>query len=234
MKIYSISDLHLDYEKNKPMDIFGENWSNHEEKIFDNWSKKINEEDLVLLAGDISWAISLEKAVHDLNRIDSLKGRKIISKGNHDYWWSTNSKLKKIGLKSINFLQNNSYKFNDIQIFGTRGWTDKSSDEFKEKDDKIFNRELHRLELSFKSGLDIENTLNIVLLHYPPFNVKGEPNEFVDLMKKYNVEKCIYGHLHSKEGHKYVVEGIISGIEFVCTSADYIEFNPVEIVEVKD
>src|SRR6056297_2730682 len=232
MKIYSISDLHLDYEKNKPMDIFGDNWSNHEEKIFNNWEKTVQEEDLVLLAGDISWAISLEKGINDLKKIDELKGKKIISKGNHDYWWSTNSKLKKLHLKSISFLQNNSYNFNNVQVFGTRGWIDRSSDEFSDKDEKIFNREIHRLELSINSGSDLEKTTNIVLLHYPPFNMKGEPNEFVELMKKNRIDKCIYGHLHSKEGHRYVVEGRIEGIQFICSSADYIKFNPIEIIEV--
>jgi hypothetical protein len=229
MKIYAISDLHLDYEKEKPMDIFGECWENHEEKIFENWQKKIMEDDIVLMPGDISWAINIDKAVKDLERIDELKGIKIITKGNHDYWWSTNSKLKKMNLNSITFIQNTSFKHNNIQVFGSRGWIDKTSDDFTEKDLKIFEREIHRLELSLKSGERLEEKYNIVLLHYPPFDNRGNPNEFVDLMEKYNVQTCIYGHLHSEEGHRSVVEGNISGIDFICSSADYINFDPIEI-----
>ncbi len=232
MKIYAISDLHLDFEKKKPMDIFGKSWENHEEKIFDNWQRKIKKDDIVLMPGDISWAINLDKGINDLERIDNLKGKKIITKGNHDYWWSTNSKLKKLNLDSIIFLQNNSFKYKNIQVFGTRGWMDKSSDEFSEKDLKIFEREIHRLKLSFESGTDLDRTYNIALLHYPPFDTKGNPNEFVDLMENYNIKTCIYGHLHSGEGHRYVIEGSISNINFICSSADYIDFSPVEVLEV--
>ncbi len=232
MKIYAISDLHLDFEKKKPMDIFGKSWENHEEKIFDNWQKTIKEDDIVLMPGDISWAINLDKGINDLERIDNLNGKKIITKGNHDYWWSTNSKLKKLYLDSIVFLQNNSFKYKNVQVFGTRGWIDKSSEDFNEKDLKIFEREIHRLELSFECGTDLKKSYNIALLHYPPFDTKGNPNEFVQVMKKHNIKTCVYGHLHSAEGHRYIVEGNISNINFICSSADYIDFLPVEILEV--
>ena len=120
--IYAIADLHFDFSKEKPMDIFGENWVGHEEKIINNWIDLIKDEDLILLPGDISWALKLNEAIDDLNRIDELPGKKVIIKGNHDYWWSSLLKLNSLNFKSIFFLQNNSYVFNEFGIAGTRGW----------------------------------------------------------------------------------------------------------------
>jgi predicted phosphohydrolase len=226
--IYGIGDLHLDYSKEKPMDIFGDNWINHEEEIFKNWETQINEEDLILLPGDISWALKLDEAYYDLKRIDELPGNKIMTKGNHDYWWQGLKKMNKLNLKSITFLQNNSYIYNDIGIGGSRGWTSKDTEGFNIQDEKIFNRELNRLELSL-SSIKKNVDKKIAMLHYPPFNIDGRPNEFVDLMKKYKIDICIYGHLHA-EGHKFVIEGEIHGIQFYCVSSDYINFIPVKII----
>lgn len=225
--IYGIGDLHLDYSKKKPMDIFGENWLDHEEKIFENWKSKIKSEDLVLMPGDISWALKLEDAYNDLKKIDELPGKKIITKGNHDYWWESKKKMNSLGLETIFFLQNDSYKYENITVVGTRGWKAKDSEDFTEHDEKMYNREVNRLKLSLDS---IENRGDkiISMLHYPPFNLDSSPNEFVNLMKEYDVDICIYGHLHS-EGHKYVVEDIIEDIEFLCVSSDYIDFNPFKI-----
>ncbi|MCR2045211.1 metallophosphoesterase [Anaerosalibacter massiliensis] len=225
--IYGIGDLHLDYSKKKPMDIFGENWLDHEEKIFENWKSKIKSEDLVLMPGDISWALKLEDAYNDLKKIDELPGKKIITKGNHDYWWESKKKMNSLGLETIFFLQNDSYKYENITVVGTRGWKAKDSEDFTEHDEKMYNREVNRLKLSLDS---IENRGDkiISMLHYPPFNLDSSPNEFVNLMREYDVDICIYGHLHS-EGHKYVVEDIIENIEFLCVSSDYIDFNPFKI-----
>lgn len=226
--IYGIGDLHLDYSKEKPMDIFGEKWINHEEKIFENWEALVREEDLVLLPGDISWALKLEEAYYDLKRIDQLPGKKIITKGNHDYWWGGLKKMGKLNLKTINFLQNNSYIHNNIGIFGSRGWTPGDTEGFDSHDEKVFNRELNRLKLSL-SSIKKEVDVKIVMVHYPPFNMDLTPNKFVDLMEEYNVDICIYGHLHA-EGHKFVVEDQIQGIQFYCVSSDYINFEPKRIV----
>lgn len=225
--IYGIGDLHLDYSRKKPMDIFGENWLDHEEKIFENWKSKIKSEDLVLMPGDISWALKLEDAYNDLKKIDELPGKKIITKGNHDYWWESKKKMNSLGLETIFFLQNDSYKYENITVVGTRGWKAKDSEDFTEHDEKMYNREVNRLKLSLDS---IENRGDkiISMLHYPPFNLDSSPNEFVNLMREYDVDICIYGHLHS-EGHKYVVEDIIENIEFLCVSSDYIDFNPFKI-----
>ncbi|WP_202711527.1 metallophosphoesterase [Sporosalibacterium faouarense] len=224
MAIFGIGDLHLDSTGEKPMDIFGENWENHEEKIFSNWIDLVNEDDLVVLPGDISWALKYNEAYKDLSKIDNLPGFKVITKGNHDYWWETKKKLESLELSTIHFLQNDCYIHEDIAIFGTRGWPSKDSDEFDDHDEKIFNREVTRLELSL-SSLKKSVKKKIVMIHYPPFNVTDKsPNEFVDIMKKYDVDICVYGHLHA-EGHKFVTEGIIDGIDFYCISSDYINFN---------
>ncbi len=226
--IYGIGDLHLDYSKEKPMDIFGDKWINHEDKIFNSWKGLVKEKDLVLLPGDISWALQLEEAYYDLERIDQLPGTKIITKGNHDYWWSGQKKMRELDLKTIKFLQNNSYIYDDIGIFGSRGWTPEDVEGFDNHDNKIFNRELHRLELSL-SSIKKELDKKIVMLHYPPFNLDLTPNGFVDLMEEYNVDICIYGHLHA-EGHRFAVEGELQGIQFYCVSSDYIDFKLKRII----
>lgn len=221
--IYAIGDLHFDYTEAKPMGIFGENWLNHEEKIIDNWNEMVREDDLVLLPGDISWALKLNDAVGDLERIHRLPGKKIILKGNHDYWWSSLSKLNSLNLDSLVFLQNNGYVFRQMGVSGTRGWISRDTEGFDENDEKVFLRELARLRLSLESIKACER--KIVMLHYPPFNMDLTPNEFIHLMKKYEVNTCIYGHLHS-DGHKYAVEGKIEGVDFYCVSSDYIDFKP--------
>lgn len=226
--IYGIGDLHFDYSKRKPMDIFGDNWIDHEEQIISNWKNLVKEEDLVLLPGDISWALKLEEAYDDLKRIDKLPGKKVFIKGNHDYWWQSLNKMNSLDLESIYFIQNTSYIHRDISISGSRGWISRDHDNFNESDEKIFARELLRLEMSLK---DINEDIKkkIVMTHYPPFDMNSKPNEFVEVMKEYNVDICIYGHLHA-DGHKYAVEGNIDGIEFHCVSSDYINFIPKSIV----
>ena len=221
--IYAIGDLHFDYSKDKPMDIFGDNWINHDENIIKNWKKLVSEDDLVILPGDITWALKLSEANEDLMRINDLPGRKVILKGNHDYWWGSLSKLNGLGLDTIYFIQNNSYVYNNVGVVGTRGWIAKDSDDFSADDERIYNRELNRLKLSLQSLPEVDK--KIAILHYPPFNIDLTPNEFVSIMKEFDVDICLYGHLHS-EGHKYAVEGNIDGIEFHCVSSDYINFIP--------
>lgn len=225
--IFGIADLHFDSIGDKSMDIFGENWIDHENKIINNWINIVKDDDLVLLPGDISWGLKLEDAYGDLIKIENLPGRKIILKGNHDYWWQSLSKINNLGLKTIDFLQNNSFIYENIAIVGTRGWfsIDENSDSHHKK---IFARELNRLRLSLDSIKESPGKI-IALLHYPPFNSNMESNEFVDIMKEYGVHTCLYGHLHA-EGHRYVVEGDRDGIEFHCISSDYIDFIPKEIL----
>ncbi len=229
MAIYAISDLHLDFSGEKPMDIFGDNWKDHETKIFDSWKEKVTDDDLVLIPGDITWGLKMIEVKKDLDRIDGLLGQKIISKGNHDLWWQSQKKLNDLCLKTVVFLQNNHYIYKDTAIAATRGWLPKDSDEFDEHDEKVFKREVARLDNSLKS-IKTNVGKRIVMLHYPPFNFSdNSPNEFVDIMKAHQVDICIYGHLHS-DGHKFVREGNVCGIDFHCVSSDYIDFELKKIL----
>lgn len=219
--IWALGDLHFDPIGDKPMDIFGENWIDHEEQIVSYWKEVVKEEDIVLLPGDISWGLKLDEAAIDLEKIDALPGKKIISKGNHDYWWGSLSKMDSLGFESISFLNNNSYLYNDIAISGTRGWMPKDSSGFAENDEKIYFREVNRLKNSLESNKDASR--KIAMIHYPPFNQDFSVNEFSKLLSEYKVDLCIYGHLHA-EGHKYIVEGNIDGVEYKCVSCDYVDF----------
>ena len=223
MEIYAIADLHLDFKKEKPMDIFGDNWENHEENIIRNWKNTVDKDDLVLIPGDISWALKLNDALDDLLRIDELPGKKIIGKGNHDFWWSTASKLEGLGLKTIKFLKNNFYEYNDILVCGTRGWDTREEHSDEVDNERIFLRELNRLKISLQAAKKAPGK-KIIMLHYPPFGSDGTPNEFFSLMKDYNVDICIYGHLHGDEGHKNIREGFIDNIMVHCVSSDYLNF----------
>ncbi|MDO5708268.1 MAG: metallophosphoesterase, partial [Andreesenia angusta] len=213
----------------KPMDVFGGAWENYEERLFNNIEQMVNDDDILLLPGDISWALKLNGAIDDLNTIDKFPGRKYISKGNHDYWWGTINKMSELNLKSIKFVQTNSYIDNGVGICGTRGWTAKDSETFSEKDLKIFNRELNRLKLSLESLENKDLNLKIAMIHYPPFNFStGEPNEFAKLMSEYEVDICIYGHLHA-EGHKFAREGNFDGVNYHLVSCDYLNMIPKRI-----
>lgn len=233
MSIFAISDLHLALSIDKPMDIFGERWYNYMERLKKNWIEVVKDEDFVIMPGDISWATYLEQAYEDFEFIEKLPGRKIISKGNHDYWWTTLSKLNKFldanNFKSISFMHNNSFSIEGITFCGTRGWKCPGDDDFDREDEKIFERELQRLELSLKSSCDkAEGDKIIVAMHYPPFNANREPSKFVEIMRKYNVQRCLYGHLHGG-GFKSAVLGNVDGIEFNLVSADFLNFEPLRL-----
>lgn len=223
--IYSISDLHLDYTKEKTMELFGDNWKDYENRIFYNWKSTVKNEDLVLVSGDISWAMNVDLAYNDLIRVDELPGRKVFIKGNHDYWWSSLNKINALNLKSIFFLQNNYFKYQNVYIVGTRGWdyVTEESDEFN-----IYKRELGRLKLSLESCP--KDVKRICMLHYPPFTKDRKLNDFHYMLKAYDIKKCVYGHLHGP-GLVNVVEGLVDGIEYYCTSSDYLKFKPILISE---
>jgi hypothetical protein len=232
MAIFAISDLHLSKAVNKPMDIFGGGWENYMEKIEKNWKAAVSEDDWVLVCGDLSWATYLEEAAADFEFLSMLPGKKILSKGNHDYWWATLNKMnkfkEKLGLGDIFFLHNNSFVCDAVGVCGTRGWISPDNPEYTEHDAKIFDRELGRLELSLKDLESKSRKQTVVMLHYPPFHPEGGSREFLDLMKGYGVDKCIYGHLH---GHAFkdAVEGSVEGIEFILTSCDRLGFEPARL-----
>ena len=230
MSIYVIADLHLSFSQNKPMDIFGDNWENHDEKIKKNWIKKVKADDYVILPGDFSWATYIEDTKLDFSYLNYLPGKKILLKGNHDYWWTTLASMRKFvkenEFENIDFLYNNSYLVEDKIIVGTKGWNVFDS----ENDKKMIKRETARLELSIKDGIQkYGNEREIIaFLHYPPITQnnlnKPENREFINMLKKYNIKRCYYGHLHG-QSHKDAVVGIIDGIEYKLISADYLNFD---------
>lgn len=224
--IYALADLHLDYTEEKSMEVFGDAWDNYQEKIFINWKNIIKDEDTVLIPGDISWAMDIKEARIDLEKIDNLPGRKIMMKGNHDYWRSSLNKLNQLGFANIDFLQNNSFEVEDYLICGTRGWISRDSRDFTDHDEKIYKRELLRLENSIKSLIS-EKKL-IINLHYPPINADGTLNDFFKLAKEYKAHTVIYGHLHGN-GHRLIKEGKFEGVNLVCVASDYVNFSPVRI-----
>lgn len=234
MSIFVIGDLHLSFNNPKPMDIFGENWSGHEEKVRNNWIKNVKKEDIVILPGDFSWATYLEDTKLDFEFLNSLPGKKILLKGNHDYWWTTltsmRSFLKDNNYTNIDFLYNNSYEFENKIICGSRGWTIIEG----EADKKLINRELIRLEISLQEGINKYGTNKeiIVFMHYPPITktkiASDQEAEFVELMKKYNVKRCYYGHLHGASINE-AIEGEIDGIDFKLISADKLDFKLLKI-----
>lgn len=230
MALFTIADLHLPLGIDKPMDIFGGAWTNYVERLKDNWQKLVNEDDTVVIPGDFSWATYTEQSVKDFEFLEELNGRKILLKGNHDFWWTTMNKLKKFtqenNFKSVEFLQNNSFMYKNIAICGTRGWKHPSWDGFNEEDKKIYDREVIRLELSLNSVQDCEEIY--VFTHYPPISMQKEGNAFCELMKKYKVIKCFYGHLHSA-AHASAFNGICDGIEYKLIAGDYLKFIPLKI-----
>ncbi|MBL4936811.1 metallophosphoesterase [Clostridium sp. YIM B02515] len=227
MGLYAISDLHLALSGDKPMDVFGEKWYRHDEKIKSNWLDKIKKEDTVLIGGDISWSMKMEEGLKDLDWIHELPGTKILIKGNHDYWWQSISKLNAL-YGDMNFIQNNFFSYEDYAICGTRGWNCPGGEHFTSHDEKIYTRELNRLRLSLDSAVKAGFKKFIAMVHYPPTNEKFNETEFIRIFKEYGVEKVIYGHLHGPALSRVMV-GNIDGIEYILTSADYIDFNPIKI-----
>jgi len=230
MKIYAISDLHISTNTNKPMDVFGGNWVNYLEKIHQDWKEKVSEDDLVLIGGDISWAMNIEEAKPDIESLSHLKGKKIIIKGNHDYWWSGIGKVRDIMPENFFALQNDSIRFDGVVICGSRCWSVPGSPDFTEQDNKIYLRETERLKLSLKSAQKIrqEGDKLIALIHYPPFNVKRDGSAFTDIFEEYGVDVVVYGHLHGKSvrADKLVVK---NGIKYYLTSCDQVDNKLTEI-----
>lgn len=228
MALYTIGDLHLCLGAPKPMDIFGGNWVGYMEKLQQGLSV-IRETDTTVLLGDLSWALGLDQAVADFAWIDRIPGRKIILKGNHDYWWSTASKFYKFcednQFNNQYILNNNCYTYDGWAICGTRGWF-YEEERGSEHDEKIFKRELMRLETSLLAAGDLPK---MVFLHYPPRYKGYECREILDLFEKYEVRRCYYGHLHGPS-HALAVEGLWNGTEFRLAAADYLNFMPLPVI----
>lgn len=224
MKIFAISDLHLSVNNPKPMDIFGERWEGYVEKIFDDWKQKVTGDDLVLLAGDFSWAMKFAEAMPDFDLLKELPGKKVIIRGNHDYWWPSISVLRQALPENIFALQNDAIKFGDYIICGTRGWTvPEQGQQQSAEDEKIFKREVIRLELTLQSAQKLQTGGEkiICMMHYPPCNFKREKSEFIQLIEKYGVSAVVFGHLH---GYKKIQTKFTLGkIDYYLTSCDMVE-----------
>ena len=224
MALYAIGDLHLCLGAPKPMDIFGGAWTGYMDKLREGMSV-ITEEDTTVLLGDLSWALGLEEAQADFSWIANIPGRKIILKGNHDYWWCTARKFKefceKHGFENLELLNNNHFEYDGYAICGTRGWFFEE-ERGSQHDEKVFKRELLRLEASLKAAGDLPK---IVFLHYPP-RYKGYTCEpILELLDQYDVRRCFYGHLHGAS-HGLAMEGLWDGIDFRLVSADKLDFKP--------
>lgn len=228
MALYAIGDLHLCLGAPKPMDVFGGAWVNYMDKLKEGLSV-IGPEDTTILLGDLSWALDLENAQADFAWINKIPGRKIILKGNHDYWWSTAAKFQKFCVENqfsnMFILNNNFYEYEDWAICGTRGWFFEES-RSSEHDEKVFKRELLRLETSLRAAGDRNK---MVFLHYPPRYKGYECQEILDLLQKYGVRRCFYGHLHGPS-HKLAMEGVWDSVEFRLTAADYLNFTPFRVL----
>lgn len=229
MALYAIGDLHLSSHVDKPMDIFGPQWIRHHEKIQEDWCSKVNEKDTVLIPGDISWGMNIQEASSDLKWIEKLPGDKILLKGNHDYWWNSISKIS-TAFPTMNFLQNNFFTYGDYAICGTRGWICPNNKKFTQQDEKIYQREVHRLKLSLEEAQKSKFYKIIVMLHYPPTNDLLEASLFTELLKTYNVEMVVYGHLHGEEAYAGGLQGEHEGITYHLASCDFLDFKLLKLL----
>lgn len=230
MKVFAISDLHLSINNPKPMNIFGNVWDDYLQKIEQSWKECVSDEDIVLIPGDISWAMKLSEVVPDLDYISGFKGKKVIIRGNHDYWWSSVSALRNILPKNIYAVQNDCVKFDNIVICGSRGWLCED-DCNSEEDKKIYARELIRMKLSLESAMKIKSDSDrlIVMTHYPPFNFRLDNSSMTSLFEKYPVSAVVYGHLHGKTV-KTVPVCNKNGIKYFLSSCDLIGNKLVRII----
>lgn len=247
MAIWAIGDLHLSFGvRDKKMDVFGTQWKDHPEKIRSHWLEKINDEDLILLPGDISWAMRPEEAKPDLNWIHLLPGTKVMIRGNHDYWWSSLKKIEQILPPSIHVIQNNHFSWKNVHVGGSRMW-DSSEYQFgnfihyienprenllaevdnQKENEKIFERELGRLEYSLKQ-FPKDSSLRIAMTHYPPISADLQSSRVSQILEKYGVSTCIFGHLHNIKDHALPF-GNKNGVQYFLTSADYLDFNPIKL-----
>lgn len=224
MSLYAIADLHLSFSVNKPMNIFA-GWEDYVQRLTENWQNTVKSEDTVVIPGDISWGMNFSEVKADFDYINRLNGRKIIIKGNHDYWWNTMSKMNRFldenGFDTISILNNNYYAYEEYGICGTRGWV---KDTEEPADAKVLAREAQRLETSIKSALT-DGKKPLVFLHYPPVYNNEYNYDIIDVLFKYDIKQCWYGHLHGK-AHRFAVCGEYDGINYQLVAGDFVQFCP--------
>ena len=230
MNIYAISDLHLSFTSDKPMDIFGTGWEGHFEKIKSDWKSKVQPDDIVLISGDISWAMKMSDALIDLNALADLPGKKVFIRGNHDYWWNGITRLRDSAPNdSFVFLQTDAVKIGGFVFIGSRGWTCPGSNDYTDQDQKLYLRESERFRLAFLDAdkLVQDGDKKVVLMHFPPFTAKQEDTLFSELFEKNGVDKVVFGHIHGAS--YFPLKCYKNGIEYVLASCDKVGFNLVKI-----
>lgn len=230
MSLYVIGDLHLCFcNPSKTMSIFA-GWENYQERIKSNWLETVNDNDTVVLAGDISWGMTREEAQPDFRFINELPGQKIILKGNHDYWWGTIKKIEDFlsaeGFDTIKILHNNHYAYGSYGICGTRGWVNMNGET---QDEKVLKREVQRLETSIKSAVSA-GLEPLVFMHYPPIFATSFNYDILEILYRYNIKECYYGHVHGRSAHELAIKNTYDGINFRLISGDYIQFKPEKVV----
>jgi predicted phosphohydrolase len=230
MVIWTISDLHLSSAQPKPMDIFGPHWREHPQRIAAAWRARVAADDAVLVAGDISWAMKLADALPDLRWIDALPGRKVLIKGNHDYWWDRAGPLRPLLPPSIAVVEADALDLGPAVVCGTRGWITPETPGFNEAEDvKVYNRELLRLDRALAAAQKLADGRPIIaMIHYPPF-VSRQPTEFARRLAAAGVRACIYGHLHRANDWAGAVQGRVDGVYYQLTACDYLGFGPVAV-----
>ena len=248
MAVWALADLHLSFGvPDKEMDVFGIQWKNHPERIREHWLKNIKDDDLVLLAGDISWAMHPKDAKADLDWIHALPGTKVMIRGNHDYWWASLKKIEEVLPPSIHLIQNNVFKWNGLVVGGARMWDTPEYSfgsfinykdnprenaltkvEDPKEAEKIFLRELGRLELSLKQ-MPNDSSTRLVMTHYPPIGADLMDSRISAMLEKYNVSFCVFGHLHNVKPNA-LPYGTKNGVKYVMCACDYLDFNPVKLM----
>jgi len=231
MAVFAISDLHLSSANPKPMEIFGAEWKDHHKRIARNWDSEVAAEDVVLIAGDTSWAMRLAEAMPDLDWVAARPGRKFLVRGNHDYWWrreATNRIQRMLGA-SITLLQGTSAVVDSLGIAGTRGWRleDYGLEGPAQGDVKVYERELRYLRRALES-LPADVGIRIAVLHYPPFDLSLQPNDFRRVLEEFSVDVLVYGHVHKGTGS--YLEGDVGGIRYCLAAVDHTRFRPVQVI----
>ena len=228
MSLFALADTHLGHAVDKSMDVFGPPWENHTERIAAHWREVVGPDDWTLVPGDVSWAMTLDEAMPDLLFLDALPGKKVLLKGNHDYWWTSRAKVERRLPPGMTLLQNDAVDLGGgVGVVGTRGWTPPGAPRATDHDEKVYEREVHRLELSLNAAKGRFDVL-VAMLHYPPVYAGLGETAFVPLLVSAGVRACAYGHLHSGD-HKYAFSGERDGIVYYFVAGDAVDFRPVKI-----
>lgn len=233
MSLYVIGDLHLTFsDPSKTMEVFP-GWENYQERIEKNWLETVKPEDTVVIAGDLSWGMSLQQAEPDFRFINGLPGRKLILKGNHDYWWVTKKKMETFfaenGFDTLKIIHNNHYAYENYGICGTRGWVNGTDGSRDVQDEKVLKREVQRLETSIKSAVEA-GLEPLVFMHYPPIFASNFNYDILEILYRYNIKECYYGHIHGRSAHELCVKNTYDGVNFHLISGDYIHFMPEKVL----